>query len=238
VSSRAEPDQGNGGDRRRPASASPSTRRSARRARPSRSSCARGISSGRAVHPDAREHREGTVPHDAARAARQGMARGHSRRAARQATRPLPSCGRHRDHVGRRSSRAGREHHRRRRTRPGKRRVQAAASWQPYSVKIGDTYYNYQRLQPVGTLIGMAADVAEVWDHMTEEESDKVPKMLAGRLRQRGDEPDLPAGHHEHRERDERPDASGRSWRSSTPAASCRPSSRSRRRCSTRSRAR
>lgn len=62
---------------------------------------------------------------------------------------------------------------------PNKRRVQASAGWQPYSIKIGDTYYNYQRLQPLGTLIGMAADVAEVWDHLNEEESDKVPKMLA-----------------------------------------------------------
>lgn len=62
---------------------------------------------------------------------------------------------------------------------PGKRRVQMAAGWQPYSVKIGDTWYNYQRLQPLGTLIGMAADVANVWDHLTEEESDKTPKMLS-----------------------------------------------------------
>lgn len=62
---------------------------------------------------------------------------------------------------------------------PGKRRVQSAAGWQPYSLKVGDTYYNYQRLQPLGTLVGMAADVAEVWDHMTEEEMDKVPKMLS-----------------------------------------------------------
>lgn len=62
---------------------------------------------------------------------------------------------------------------------PGKRRVATAAGWQPYSVKIGDTYYSYQRLQPVGTLMGLAADMAEVWDHLTEEESDKVPKMIS-----------------------------------------------------------
>lgn len=62
---------------------------------------------------------------------------------------------------------------------PGKRRVAQAAGWQPYSIKVGDTYYSYQRLQPFGTLIGMAADVANVWDHMNEEESDKVPKMLS-----------------------------------------------------------
>ncbi len=61
----------------------------------------------------------------------------------------------------------------------GKRRTWLAAGNQPYSVKIGDSWYNYQRIQPIGTLVGMAADVAEVWDHLTEEESDKVPKMLS-----------------------------------------------------------
>ena len=61
----------------------------------------------------------------------------------------------------------------------GRRRVTGATGKQPYSFKIGDTYYNYQRLQPVGTLIGMAADMAEIWDHMTETERDKVPKMIA-----------------------------------------------------------
>ena len=62
---------------------------------------------------------------------------------------------------------------------PGKRRAQLAAGWQPYSLKIGDTYYSYQRLQPLGTLVGMAADMAAIWDHLTEEESDKLPKMLS-----------------------------------------------------------
>lgn len=62
---------------------------------------------------------------------------------------------------------------------PNKRRTQMASGWQPYSVKVGDTWYSYQRLQPVGTLVGMAGDVAAVWEHMTPEESDKVAKMLA-----------------------------------------------------------
>lgn len=34
--------------------------------------------------------------------------------------------------------------------------------WQPYSVKIGDTYYSYARFEPVATLLGMSADLAEV----------------------------------------------------------------------------
>jgi hypothetical protein len=54
-----------------------------------------------------------------------------------------------------------------------------AAGWQPYSVKVGGTWYSYQRLQPVGTLIGMAADMADAWQHLTPDESDKIPKILS-----------------------------------------------------------
>lgn len=62
---------------------------------------------------------------------------------------------------------------------PNKKRVQLAAGWQPYSVKIGDKWVSYQRLQPVGTLVGAAADIANLWEHFTPEESDKLPKMLS-----------------------------------------------------------
>ena len=61
---------------------------------------------------------------------------------------------------------------------PGKNRGKAGVE-QPMSIKIGDTWYEYQRIQPTGTLMGMAADLAIVWDHMTDEEKDKVPKLLA-----------------------------------------------------------
>jgi len=61
---------------------------------------------------------------------------------------------------------------------PNKRRVKQAAGWQPYSVKVNGTWYSYQRFQPVGTLVGLAADMAEVWEHMTPDESDKVVKMM------------------------------------------------------------
>jgi hypothetical protein len=62
---------------------------------------------------------------------------------------------------------------------PNKKRVKMASGWQPYSIRIGDTWYSYQRLQPVGTLLGMYADAREVQQHMTPEEKDKIPKMLA-----------------------------------------------------------
>ena len=37
-----------------------------------------------------------------------------------------------------------------------------AAGWQPYSIKIGDTYYSYQRIEPVAKVIGLAADLIEL----------------------------------------------------------------------------
>jgi len=60
----------------------------------------------------------------------------------------------------------------------GRRRGQYEAGWQAYSVKIGDKWYSYNRLQPVGTLIGIAADLSEVWDQMGDDERDQTSKML------------------------------------------------------------
>jgi hypothetical protein len=39
-----------------------------------------------------------------------------------------------------------------------KRDTLEATGWQPYSVKIGDRYYSYRRLEPVGLAMGLVAD--------------------------------------------------------------------------------
>ena len=36
-----------------------------------------------------------------------------------------------------------------------------ATGWRPYSIKIGDTYYSYQRLDPLATPLGIIADLVE-----------------------------------------------------------------------------
>lgn len=61
---------------------------------------------------------------------------------------------------------------------PGKNKAKEGV-WQPYSVLINGTWYEYSRIQPIGTLMGLAADMAAVWDHMTDEEMDKIPKMIS-----------------------------------------------------------
>jgi hypothetical protein len=38
-----------------------------------------------------------------------------------------------------------------------------ASGWQPYSIKLGDNYYSYQRFEPISSILGMAADMAEGW---------------------------------------------------------------------------
>lgn len=63
-------------------------------------------------------------------------------------------------------------------TDAGKRRLWLLTK-QPYSVKIGDTWHSYDRIQPIGTLIGFAADMVEIYDYMSFEEKDKVPKMIS-----------------------------------------------------------
>lgn len=47
--------------------------------------------------------------------------------------------------------------------------------WQPYSVKVGDKYYSYQRLEPLGMTLGLAADYYEI----TSAQGDKDAGELA-----------------------------------------------------------
>lgn len=52
--------------------------------------------------------------------------------------------------------------------------------WQPYSVKIGDTYYSYSRFEPVATILGLSADLSEImsnyesYDMKSQEEVDEL----------------------------------------------------------------
>jgi hypothetical protein len=55
-----------------------------------------------------------------------------------------------------------------------------AADWQPYSVKIGDTYYSFGRLEPLGTLLGVAADFTELNKAMTNDERNSIAALIMG----------------------------------------------------------
>ncbi len=49
-----------------------------------------------------------------------------------------------------------------------------ATGWRPYSLKVGDAYIPMQRVEPLGTIIGMAGDIAEFGDA-----EDKMGKMMS-----------------------------------------------------------
>lgn len=51
--------------------------------------------------------------------------------------------------------------------------------WQPYSLKVGGKYYSYGRLEPLGIIIGTAADASEIWDVMGTEDQENIAALLA-----------------------------------------------------------
>ncbi len=74
-------------------------------------------------------------------------------------------------------------------TQANERRNLFATGWRPYSLKIGDSYYSYNRFEPVGILFGIAADMQEIGDYVFNEseknedneiELDRLASMLMG----------------------------------------------------------
>ncbi|WP_369326504.1 hypothetical protein AB6N01_20480 [Alcaligenes nematophilus] len=57
---------------------------------------------------------------------------------------------------------------------PSDRRERQAlerTGWQPYSVKVGDRYFAYDRTDPIGTSLGLAADLVEILSNMDDEDA-------------------------------------------------------------------
>lgn len=50
--------------------------------------------------------------------------------------------------------------------------------WQPYSIKVGDSYYSYNGMEPVSALMAIAADYAEYAKH--EPDASKVEEVFLG----------------------------------------------------------
>lgn len=55
-----------------------------------------------------------------------------------------------------------------------------ANGWQPYSVKVGNRYVAYGRLDPFSTTIGLAADYVDRGRYMTDKERDRYAETLMG----------------------------------------------------------
>lgn len=57
---------------------------------------------------------------------------------------------------------------------PYMRKTLRRMGWQPYSIKVGGTYYSYARLEPLGALFGLAADAAEIIGQLDELNANKL----------------------------------------------------------------
>lgn len=60
----------------------------------------------------------------------------------------------------------------------GLRQELMLTGWQPYSFKVGDTYYKYSRIEPLGSLIGLAADAADLLGQLPQAEADELAAAL------------------------------------------------------------
>ena len=58
------------------------------------------------------------------------------------------------------------------------RKVMTDNGWQPYSIKVGDTYMSYQKLDPFATVIGLYADMFDAYKWTTEEDQSELEKLM------------------------------------------------------------
>ena len=65
---------------------------------------------------------------------------------------------------------------------PAKARLMYADGWQPYSIKVGDRWVSYSRLDPLSTTIGVAADMATLPDGLSDRQADDKFTMLTASI--------------------------------------------------------
>ncbi len=63
---------------------------------------------------------------------------------------------------------------------PAQRAMLYLSGWQPYSVRVGDIYYAYGRFEPLGTLLGVSADMYEIGAAMTDPEGEDLAALVMG----------------------------------------------------------
>jgi hypothetical protein len=67
---------------------------------------------------------------------------------------------------------------------PKEKAIMKANGWQEYSVKVGDMYYSYKRLDPFSTTLGVVADAYELSQVMSRADAEKhnIPALVMGSI--------------------------------------------------------
>lgn len=58
------------------------------------------------------------------------------------------------------------------------RKLLEQSGWKPYSIKVGDEYYQYNKLEPWGALMSSAADMAEIFSSLSSEREIEAQELL------------------------------------------------------------
>lgn len=53
-----------------------------------------------------------------------------------------------------------------------------ATGWRPYSVKVGDTYHSFNRLDPFAAVLGIVADFVQISGHLPEKDRDNLAEIM------------------------------------------------------------
>lgn len=67
-------------------------------------------------------------------------------------------------------------------TDPKQRKALEATGWQPYSVRIGDSYVSYRRMDPVGMFFGIMADLKTAGSHIATAHFEEAGRAVAAAL--------------------------------------------------------
>ena len=63
---------------------------------------------------------------------------------------------------------------------PGEMATLRRAGWQPYSIKVGDRYFAYNRLDPVGMTFGLSAEMVEILRNSDDPDATTEEALIAG----------------------------------------------------------
>ena len=59
------------------------------------------------------------------------------------------------------------------------KQLKRTSGWQEYSIKVGDNYFSYGRIEPAGVIMGLASDFVRLSDVLTNGEIEKAPALIA-----------------------------------------------------------
>lgn len=59
------------------------------------------------------------------------------------------------------------------------RSLKMATGWKPYSIKVGDRWYEYSRTDPIGMIIGLSADISELSMNANDEDTEIMATAAA-----------------------------------------------------------